>query len=273
MLTPRRPSRVCSWQVLAYLPPIAHLCKERSHSCFCRALGFCAFCELEGVINSIHSSTERAISPIKIVQSMRLIAKHFRPGIQQDAHEFLIFLVEKLQAASLSTSTASEVEIARSAHTTAISQLFVGRICSTVRCLRAGHTSESWETFTCLPVNIYKVQCVRTALRRFSSPEFIRNEDRYLCQECMELGDASKHLSVGVIPHVLVLQLNRFKHTRCVSDFHPVRDRSRYPCTSLMIAPLGVIVGKVVWRNSHTRLTLMSPSIFPIMACHGIRRR
>jgi len=110
-------------QALAYTPPLANLCRDRCHSRSCRAFGFCAFCELEVLVASMHVSTARALSPTSIAQKLRLIARHFRLGRQQDAHEFFLCLLEKLQAAALESAGAKGREAEPIAQTTDISQV------------------------------------------------------------------------------------------------------------------------------------------------------
>ena len=88
-------------QCLTYTPPFANLCLVRSHSRTCRTSGFCILCEMESHVRLAHVERRRTLSPRVLANRVRTVARHFKQGRQEDAHEFFICLVERMQDASL----------------------------------------------------------------------------------------------------------------------------------------------------------------------------
>lgn len=166
-------------QALAYTPPIANLCLGRYHSRACRALGFCAYCELEKLLVELHGSSARSLAPSSLVRQIRLVAKHFRLGKQQDAHEYFLCLVEKMQEAALACRGGGGGGESRPlSQTTEVFQTFGGRIASTVRCLGCGHVSTTIDEYLDLSLELRKAPSVRAALRQFTAPETLKDDNR-----------------------------------------------------------------------------------------------
>ena len=91
-------------QCLTYAPPLANLCLDGVHSASCAKAkgdaGFCAFCELEKHVAAAHTLRKKTLVPRALVQRIRSIARHFRPGRQEDAHEFFLRLIERMEEAA-----------------------------------------------------------------------------------------------------------------------------------------------------------------------------
>jgi ubiquitin C-terminal hydrolase len=89
-------------QCLTYTPPLAIYCKSQRHAKECRKNGFCLFCAMERHVNECNSKKGKgAICPREVVGNLKNIAKHMRVGAQEDAHEFLRFVVDGLQKSCL----------------------------------------------------------------------------------------------------------------------------------------------------------------------------
>uniref|UniRef100_A0A8C0F5F4 Uncharacterized protein n=1 Tax=Bubo bubo TaxID=30461 RepID=A0A8C0F5F4_BUBBB len=69
------------------------------HSC-CQQ-GFCMMCRTEERVNKVLQSSGSAIQPWAVVR----IRRHFEPGMQGDAHEFLRCAADAMQRACLSGSS------------------------------------------------------------------------------------------------------------------------------------------------------------------------
>ena len=154
-------------QCLTYSSPLANLCAERAHSRGCRKAGFCVYCELEAHVRQAHDPrhASRAIAPHVLAKHIRAIARHFRPGRQEDAHEYFICLVDALQSASIANaaraagggsggkSKASAVPPTLAA-TSEVQQVFGGRLRSQVACSRCNHKSSTYESFVDVPLEV-----------------------------------------------------------------------------------------------------------------------
>ena len=71
------------------------LCRE--HAKECRVRGTCVWCAFEAHLSSVHASSSSArscVRPTQMVKALRVVAPHMRPGRQEDAHEYLVKLVD-----------------------------------------------------------------------------------------------------------------------------------------------------------------------------------
>ena len=201
-------------QCLTYTAPLVNMCLERTHSRGCTARGFCIYCELEGHVRECHDleRPQKSLTPRVLVSHMRAVVKHFRPGRQEDAHEYLLGLIEAVQSASLRVAAKArgETPSQRLAETTEVQQLFGGHLHSQVVCHACRKASSSYEPFLDLSLELKNAPTVTECLRRFTATEKLNGDNQFRCPHCQALADASKRLQVNAPPRVLVLQLKRF---------------------------------------------------------------
>lgn len=208
-------------QCLMYTAPLAEflLAREHSRRCACAKGEFCGLCVLERLtrqaFESGHGSSKSlascgAIRPVELVSSIRAVARHFRPGRQEDAHEFLRYLLEAMQRAALSPGGTSTSLDPRSRETTVINRIFGGYLQSTVSCDTCRHVSRTFDHFLDLSLEVRTCDSVSAALRLFTTPELLTRGNRYRCEACHRLTDAHKQFSIYKAPEVLTLQLKRF---------------------------------------------------------------
>jgi ubiquitin carboxyl-terminal hydrolase 36/42 len=126
-------------QCITHTPPLANYLLSKEHSRSCKTVGFCMMCILEKHVARA-TSTGGAISPQEIVQNLRKIAPGFRPGRQEDAHEFLRFVIEGAQKSCLVHLQKEKVP-PREAQTTVIGNIFGGYLQSQVSCIFNVHSS------------------------------------------------------------------------------------------------------------------------------------
>ncbi|GLI66904.1 hypothetical protein VaNZ11_010931 [Volvox africanus] len=93
---------------------------------------------------------------------------------------------------------------------TIVEDLFLGRWQSQVRCLVCGHESNTYESFTTVPLDIGQARSVAEALRAFTEAERLDGKNKYRCEKCRALVPALKQTTIWDEPNVLVLQLKRF---------------------------------------------------------------
>ncbi|GIL55960.1 hypothetical protein Vafri_11422 [Volvox africanus] len=93
---------------------------------------------------------------------------------------------------------------------TIVEDLFLGRWQSQVRCLVCGHESNTYESFTTVPLDIGQARSVADALRAFTEAERLDGKNKYRCEKCRALVPALKQTTIWDDPNVLVLQLKRF---------------------------------------------------------------
>uniref|UniRef100_A0A3Q0QVE6 Ubiquitin specific peptidase 36 n=1 Tax=Amphilophus citrinellus TaxID=61819 RepID=A0A3Q0QVE6_AMPCI len=88
-------------QCLTYTPPLANYLLSKEHSRVCHQSGFCMICVMQNHIIQAFANTGNAIKPVSFIRDLKKIARHFRFGSQEDAHEFLRYTIDAMQKACL----------------------------------------------------------------------------------------------------------------------------------------------------------------------------
>ncbi|XP_019853089.1 PREDICTED: ubiquitin carboxyl-terminal hydrolase 36-like [Amphimedon queenslandica] len=196
-------------QCLSYTPPLVNYILSGHHKNKCTHQGFCAMCEYHSHLVRVRKSTG-VVKPIPIVHNLRVFAKHFRNGHQEDAHEFLRYFIDSLQRISLIGHQPSKLDVF-SKHTTVIHQIFGGYHRSQVKCLKCKRFSNTYDPLLDISLDIKGCPSLQKALFSSIKPDLLDEENKYACPFCKELTRAKKQLTVHVLPKVLTIQLKRFE--------------------------------------------------------------
>ena len=200
-------------QCLFYTTPLAEFALAREHSKRCKASRdeFCGLCVLERLMMKVHCDRESVIRPIELVSRIKAVGKHFRPGRQEDSHEFLRLFIETLQKSNLGMNAdALKALDARSKETTAIHRIFGGYLQSTVTCSSCRHVSRTFDQFLDLSLDVNKSDSLPSAFKVFTTPELLSKGNRYKCEACHRLVEAHKQFSIYKTPEIMTIQLKRF---------------------------------------------------------------
>ena len=144
----------------------------------------CLTCETLKLSSALR---QRSLAPSAIVSNVRHLSKRFSGNRQQDSHEFLLLLLNKIDRR--------------------LSCRFAGSLDSVVRC-RRNHVSTTPEAFFNLTLDIRRVGSLQNALKAFfaeSSP--IRG---YKCEGCKGSAEVTRQYQWRAMPDYLVLHLGRF---------------------------------------------------------------
>lgn len=95
-----------------------------------------------------------SIRPFLIYNKLRVVCRNLIPGRQEDAHEFLRYLVEAMEKAYLNRFKNHTEFDSRTKETTPLNQILGGYLRSAVRCLECGHVSTTFQHFQ---VGFYKI--------------------------------------------------------------------------------------------------------------------
>lgn len=95
-----------------------------------------------------------------------------------------------------------------------VHRVFGGVLQSCVTCSECNHASVTTEPFLDLSLEIARISSVEKALGRFTDEEILQGDNRYRCEACRKLVNASKRFSVRRAPNVLTLHLKRFDRSR-----------------------------------------------------------
>jgi ubiquitin carboxyl-terminal hydrolase 36/42 len=211
-------------QTLTYIPPlrnfIATITKQDSPR-YQDVQGFDPLNTLKRLFDEV-SSNKRVVSPDYIFRNLKRFGKTFRPGRQEDAQEFALYLLESCHDALL-RSVGSKVD-ARTAETSAIHQIFGGYLRSQVKWDRSdelrklksksrsapsvGNTSNTFDPFLILSVEI-KGDSIEKCLTHFTKAEILDANNMYKTPSGVYV-PATKRFAIHRPPRVLMLHLKRF---------------------------------------------------------------
>ncbi|XP_063995854.1 ubiquitin carboxyl-terminal hydrolase 36 [Diachasmimorpha longicaudata] len=199
-------------QALFHVPALVNwLLSDPHHTSKCdhnESGGECLTCAMSKTLQFSHEKSGNAIKPFYIYNKLKLICRTMVPGQQEDAHEFLRYLLEGMERAYLSRHKTLKLD-SYSKETTPINQIFGGYIRTEVKCLQCRHVSTTFQHFQDLLVDIRKANSLDEALTSYFSKEQLDNND-YKCEACKRRVPATKQFSLERPPKVLCVQLKRF---------------------------------------------------------------
>lgn len=80
-----------------------------------------------------------------------------------------------------------------------------------VKCMQCSYSSNKFDPFLDLSLEIVKADSLQKALTHFTAQEQLDSgERRYQCQQCKQKVQALKQLTIDKAPHVLTIHLKRF---------------------------------------------------------------
>ncbi|CAF0786761.1 unnamed protein product [Adineta steineri] len=170
---------------------------------------------------------------------------------QQDAHEFLVFLLDTLHE-DLNQTTRPRIEELKPENyktdrqlaeatkhafhlhnKSIIIDLFYGLFKSTTICLSCTYNSIRFEAFVIISVPIPPLrQCsLDDCLDLFREFEHLRGEDRYECSHCKRLSEKKRRLDIWELPKIFIVHFKRFR----LQQAHYIKNETliRYPTSNI----------------------------------------
>lgn len=160
------------------------------------------------VLQSTQQS-QGATKPLQVYSKLRSICRHLVHGHQEDAHEFLRYLMESMEKAYLTRYKNSKEFEQYTKETTPINQILGGYLRTSVKCLSCQYESVTFQHFEDLLLDIRKVNSIEDALRNHFGRERLEDMD-YTCESCKKKVSATKQFSLERAPVALCIQLKRF---------------------------------------------------------------
>ena len=151
----------------------------------------------------------QVISPNLITQRLTNVCKHLTHGRQEDAHEFLRYLIEAMEKSYLTRFKNHKEFDQYTKETTPLNQILGGYLRSTVTCLSCHHASITFQHFEDMLLDISRVSNVDDALNGYFSKENLEDMG-YKCESCKKRVSATKKFSLERAPAVMCIQLKRF---------------------------------------------------------------
>lgn len=236
-------------QCLTYTPPLANFCLQLQHSAFCDSLAQqdkksdCPFCLLEKRIVRSLSIDLTLDTPGKIIAGLKIFAEHFRLGRQEDAHEFLRYVIDACHTTCLRLKKLQQQRRKFVSNggadgvsgSTVVKEIFGGALQSQVKCLACGNESNKVDEIMDISIDVLSSSSLKEAFQKFFQPEILDGNNKYKCDSCKKLVAARKQMSILQAPNILVIQLKRFdgiyggKIDKAIT-FEEVLDLSSFMC-------------------------------------------
>ena len=201
------------------------------------------------VVRHLWDGQYKFISPMTFKEVSGRLNEMFKTSDQQDAQEFLEFLLDglhedlnpnasrtKLQDLTLEDERvrerlpdpyASFLEWQRYTHRnfSVVVNWFQGQLSSRLTCLTCNTRSTTYSPFMylSLPVPPKKNPTILDCLEEFCTEETLEKEDAWQCPKCKKPRKATKKLTITRLPHMLIIHLKRF------TNKGPWRDKLNTP--------------------------------------------
>ncbi|XP_018093834.1 ubiquitin carboxyl-terminal hydrolase 36 isoform X2 [Xenopus laevis] len=197
-------------QCLTYTPPLANYLLSKEHTSNCQQSGFCMLCIMQNHLIQVFANSGNNVKPVSFIRELKRIARHFRFGSQEDAHEFLRYTIDAMQKACLNGYARLD---RHSQATSLVHQIFGGYLRSRVTCSICKNVSDTYDPYLDIALEIRNVPNIVCALEMFVKSDILSGENAYMCARCKKKVPASKRFSVHRDSNVLTLSLKRFANS------------------------------------------------------------
>ncbi|NXG47737.1 UBP36 hydrolase, partial [Psilopogon haemacephalus] len=192
-------------QCLTHTAPLASYLLSGEHGRGCHREGFCMLCTMQTHVVQAFASSGQAIKPEAFTRNLKNIAQHFSLRRQEDAHEFLRCTIDAMQQACGNSCAQLNGQIQAP---TLVQQIFGGSLRSRVVCSQCQSTSDTYEPYLDLVLEI-EVHAMGSAAWAQLVVAQIAELELSLCR-CQQKVSASKHFSIHQAANVLTVALKRF---------------------------------------------------------------
>ncbi|WVR08102.1 hypothetical protein IAU60_005148 [Kwoniella sp. DSM 27419] len=174
------------------------------------------------------------VRPEDLLRVVKRENEMFRGMSQQDAHEFLGWLLnqvaEEIEALDRHLkSQGKSITEGKTPGKTFVQSLFEGVLTNETRCLSCETTSERDESFLDLSIDIEQHTSVTACLRQFSASEMLCQKNKFYCDSCCGLQEAEKRMKIKRLPNILALHLKRFKYQEATGRYGKLFYRVPFP--------------------------------------------
>ena len=178
-----------------------------------------------------------SIAPKKFITRLRKEKEEFDNFMQQDAHEFLNFLINHINEIILAERSQTKPaggkcgagDAGSPPEPTWVHEIFQGILTSETRCLNCETVSSKDEDFFDLQVDVDQNTSITYCLRCFSNTETLCSDNKFKCDHCSSYQEAQKRMRLKKLPMILALHLKRFKYVEQYNRHIKVSHRVVFP--------------------------------------------
>lgn len=137
----------------------------------------------------------------------------FRRGSEEDAHECLRFILERMHESCLGKKSNSESQkkfTMEQEMETFIYRTFGFKTVSCVHCTSCGHNSLTFDPALDISLDVKGLASVSDSFRHFYKADVLKGDNKYLCDGCKKRVVAKKFSRLCTAPRVLTVHLKRF---------------------------------------------------------------
>ncbi|XP_005100745.1 ubiquitin carboxyl-terminal hydrolase 3 [Aplysia californica] len=184
--------------------------------------------ELRKTLVALWQGTKGAISPESLFTVVWKVVPRFRGYQQQDAHEFMRYLLDRLHIELLELlpyPNNNSPYIGPKGKSTIVTAIFGGLLQSEVHCLICGVESKKHDPFLDLSLDIpaqfssrltkpkegEPICTLSDCLSSFTDVEELEDSELYMCNNCKKRQRSTKKFWIRRLPNVLCLHLKRFR--------------------------------------------------------------
>lgn len=186
---------------------------------------------LKDIFESIneHERLTGIVSPIEFLYLLRKKNTMFKSKSQQDAHEFLNYLLNTLheEILNMNKNTISKLD----AHF--IMHQFQGLVTCHSNCLNCNNSNQHDEKFIDITIEINDdlqgPESIQDILGDYIEREVLTGDNQFCCNKCDSLQDAERIVHFKKLPPTLLLQLKRFKYSETKQANVKLLTKIKYP--------------------------------------------
>ncbi|KAG8487788.1 hypothetical protein CXB51_018441 [Gossypium anomalum] len=220
-------------QALLHAPPLRnYFLNDRHNSVQCRKRSgekLCLLCDIDAISSAMFSGDRTPYTPAHFLYSWWQHSSNLASYEEQDAHEFFISVLDGIheKESKIGKSGKDDGDCQCMAH-----RAFSGLLRSDVTCISCGFTSTTYDPCVDISLNMdtsnlsssnankpikpdekTSASTLSGCLNLFTRAERLGSDQKLHCQNCQELRDSSKQLSIRRLPLVLCLHIKRVEHS------------------------------------------------------------
>ncbi|GIX63548.1 ubiquitin carboxyl-terminal hydrolase [Babesia caballi] len=219
-------------------------------------------------------------------------------GDQQDAHEFLTYLIntmmdeikalQKRHSLVLSSDYSSSDDMQEEGRrgsssgqhgaltpvenanpykigSTWVSQLFEGSLRSETTCHSCKTVTGTMEPFITISVDIFESCDIAHCIKQYCTAELLTGKNQFFCDTCHEYTDASKRVVFEQLPPVLIVHLKRFMFTATCVD----SNNNSVLCSDVRRLPYSVVTNRTITMESRRQQKAVVYELFAVVSHVG----